>query len=102
MIPLKQQVTIIKGNTTDEWGVPIPGEQFTYPCRIDYQTQKVVRSDGEEVTASATILLKGLVDVAYTDEVQWMDALHTYKRKPLQIAPLPDISGKILFTKVVV
>lgn len=103
MIPLKHTVTILKAGVEDDWGIPQPGTAINYKCRIDYQTEKVTKADGEEAVASATILIKGLQDVSYGDTVQWTDALNkTYKRKPIQIVPITDLDGKVLFTKVVV
>lgn len=102
MIPLKHTATVIKSSSIDDWGIPVPGTSVIYPCRIDYETKKVVDQSGAEVVASATILLKGLVDIDYSDTIRWNDSIHTYERKPISISPLSDFTGKVIFTRVVV
>jgi hypothetical protein len=103
LIPLKNTVTVIKSGIEDSWGVIQPGASVTYKCRIDYKTQRVLNREGVEVTASATILIKGLQNIEHGDWVQWSDALNNvYTRKPIRIEPLAGFTGKILFTRVVV
>lgn len=103
MIPLKQIVYIVKAGQADDWGVIQPGQEIQTKGRVDYQVKQVKASDGTDVVSSATILLKGAQDISLDDSVKWIDALgHTYQRKPIQVNPLTDLSGKVLFTQVIV
>ncbi|MBC9786306.1 hypothetical protein H1S01_17750 [Heliobacterium chlorum] len=103
MIPMKQTVAIRKAGELDIWGKPSFGEPTVYPCRIDASNKRVQQSNGQEATSCATILIKGLVPVSLSDQIEWSDEIdQTYSKTPVTIAIIRDFSGKPLFTQVVV
>ena len=103
MIPVPDTITVTKASELDDWGQPLPGQSLTIKCRID-QTSKLVRSqDGKEVVASAVILMLGLVQIRYSDLIEWVDeARNNYAWPPLVVAVIRDLNGKPILTKVVV
>ena len=103
MIPVTDTIVIKKSTNLDEWGQPVSGRKVTVKCRID-QTSKLVRNqDGKEVVASAEILMLGLVQVSYSDTIEWVDeARNKYTWSPLIVAVIRDLNGKSILTKVVV
>lgn len=103
MIPLKQTVTVKKSGALDEWGLPTQDESVVYKCRIDDSSELVRDKDGNEVVGRATILIKGVANITYDDVLEWIDDFgNTRLEKPLNILVIKDLSGKPLFTKVVV
>ncbi|MBC9785506.1 hypothetical protein H1S01_13445 [Heliobacterium chlorum] len=103
MIPMKQTVTIRKAGELDIWGKPSFGEPIVYPCRIDASTKRIVQVNGQEAIAVATILIKSLIPVGLSDQIEWSDELgQKHLKSPLTIAIIRDFSGKPLFTQVVV
>ena len=103
MIPVTDTITVTKATKLDEWGQTVPGRKATVKCRID-QTSKLVRNqDGKEVVAIAEILMLGLVQVSYSDTIEWVDeARNKYTWSPLIVAVIRDLNGKPVLTKVVV
>lgn len=100
MIPLYDRITIQKTLAEDDWNVPTTIEPVSYKCLIDYSTEKTIDSNGSEIVASGSIMLKGLVNVSYMDNLTWTDQLGiVYKRMPKRIEPI-NYAGKTLFTKV--
>lgn len=102
MIPLRQTVTVRKPAGLDAWGEPLLGQEQAYRCRIDSTSEVVVTRDGKEVVSRATILIKGVADVGYDDQLEWSDELGHQVERPVNISVLRDFGGKPLFTKVVV
>ncbi|OYD08543.1 hypothetical protein [Paludifilum halophilum] len=101
VIPLKQKVTVTKPGELDEWGEITPGESFEHKCRIDEGSDLVRDENGQEVVSSARILIEGLVDVGYDDDVSYTNEIgQTYKEKPIRIRVLRGPSGKPWFTEV--
>jgi hypothetical protein len=103
MIPLKQTCKIRKAASVDAWGQPVPGTAKSYPCRIDESSEMVRDSNGKEAVSRASILIKGLVKIFYSDTVDYTDETgNSYSYRPLSIAILRGVNGKAMFTKVVV
>ncbi|MBC9786290.1 hypothetical protein H1S01_17670 [Heliobacterium chlorum] len=103
MIPMKQTVTIRRAGALDIWGKPSFSKPTMYPCRIDASTKRIVQANGQEVVATANILMKELVALGVSDQIVWSDELHqSFTKSPLRISIIRDFSGKPLFTQVVV
>lgn len=102
MIPTKETITVIKSGTLDDWGRPTGTTQVTYKCRIDYKNQVITNSHGDEKVARATILIKGIADVAIEDTLTWTDSFGVQKATPLSVTPVKDILSKVIFTKVMI
>lgn len=103
MIPLKQTIKVKRASTIDVWGMENPGSATTYKCRLDENSELVRDNDGKETVARASIMLKGLVKVAYTDSIEYKNELGiTTVYAPLSISIIRDFAGKPIFTKVVV
>lgn len=101
IIPLKQEVTIHRGGSTDDWGYPLPGEIITYKARVDEKTEVVQNQAGEEVVTGVQIWLDKLADIRYSDEICYIDELEREtKRKPVKIEPVRGINGKAVLTTV--
>lgn len=100
---MKQTVTIRRPDGRDDWGNPIPGETYEYPCRVDEKTQVITNQYGEEAVSSAEIMLWKLVDIRYDDVIEFTNELGvTIKRKPVKIEPLRWFDGKPRYTVVYV
>ncbi|MEW4131906.1 hypothetical protein [Bacillus thuringiensis] len=108
MLPLNQYVTVYKATSdSDEWGIPIQGEASTrYKVRLDFNgTEKFIQlADGKEVIYSAIVYFraKDVPTLDYTDFIEYSDGRgHPVKASPRVISPLTDLSGKILYFKVI-
>ena len=103
MIPVTHSITVKKATELDDWGQPVSSQSITVKCRVD-QTSKLVRNqDGKEVVASAEILMLGLVEINYSDLIEWTDeAGNKYTWPPVVVAVIRDLNGKPILTKVVV
>jgi hypothetical protein len=102
MIPTKDTVTVVRAGELDDWGRPTGTSTENYSCRIDYRTQIVKDSNGQDAVSKATILIKGVALVTSDDTVSWSDQYGEHEAKPLSVSPLKDLSNKVIFTKVVV
>lgn len=102
MIPTKDTLLVTRAGELDDWGRPTGVVTDTYKCRIDYNNQIVMTTDGKEVVSKAVILIKGEAVISNEDSVSWVDAFGTHEAKPLTVGLLKDVSNKVIFTKVVV
>jgi hypothetical protein len=102
MIPTKDEVTVERAGTLDDWGRPTGTTIETFACRVDYRTEIVKNANGEDTVSKAIILIKGVALVTSEDTVKWSDAYGEHEAQPISVSPLKDLSSKVLFTKVVV
>ncbi|SHE66284.1 hypothetical protein SAMN05444392_102277 [Seinonella peptonophila] len=104
MIPLRQKITIRRSNgETDEWGNPIGITETEYACRADEGSFLVQDQNGNEIMTSLKVYLEGLIDVSYTDQIEFNnEAGIVINREPQKIQVLRDFSGFPLFTVVYV
>lgn len=102
MIPTNDTVTVSKVGGLDDWGRPIETSSVQLECRVDYRTEVVKTDNGEDAVSKAQIMIKGVALVTTDDTVSWTDAYGTHTANPLSVSPLKDLSGKVIFTKVVV
>lgn len=107
LIPLRDTMTIIKQNTSnklDDWGVPIyVRESVTYKCHIayNYKLDAVAIGQGKTEVFTAKIYLKGKVVLKEEDKVSFTDMSDTLVEKSiLQVKPIRDFNGRILYTCV--
>lgn len=107
-IPMKQSIKVFKQSSgkVDAWGMPVH-EMVSkeYKARIEnnYSKKSVKFGNGLDVVFTATILLKGLVDVRDSDLIEWTDEFgRIVQKSPLTVTVLNDFSGKAVQTKVVV
>lgn len=104
LIPLKQQVTIIKAapGGVDIYGNPIPGESIVYKCRVDETSERITNQNGQEALSTLQIWLDKYVPVDYTDYIQYTDeAGRTIKRQPIKIEPIRALNSKKVYFTVV-
>lgn len=104
MIPLNDTIRVFKGEKMDSWGVVTPStESVDLRCLVSYSTtlEELKTLDGETVVIKATITLKGKSDLSFGDKLVISDT-DGVLLKVLQVIPIKDLSGKQLFTKVVV
>lgn len=109
MIPMRQIITVKRGSDVlDEWGNPTPGETLTLNCRVDEGSSLLTyrssgTSNGEIIVATAHILLDKLADIRETDIIVFTNELGiTFEKQPKQISVKRSVSGKPMFTEVVV
>jgi hypothetical protein len=108
ILPMKQTVTIQRGDSLDEWGNAVPGETITMKCRVDEgSTLQVYRSAGtkisETVVASARILFDKLADIRETDTIVFTNELGlTIKKNPIAINVKRGANGKAILTEVII
>jgi hypothetical protein len=103
LIPLTLTVSIIKmSDEPDVWGNPIELSRQDYLCRIEEQSERVISQSGEEVVASTQILIEGMVDIDYSDYVEYTDELgRTTKKRPIRIETVRGFNPKkVYFTAV--
>jgi hypothetical protein len=108
LIPMKQIITIERGEKLNDFGKPIPDQTFTIKCRVDegtflveYRASSNVTS--KEVVAKAKILLDKLQDVRYEDTIVYVNELdQTVKAKPKKINVKRNMGGKPILTEVLV
>lgn len=108
VVPMKQVITIERGEKLDDWGRTVPEETIEHKCRVDEGTFLVeYRASGNvasrEVVANARILLDKLQDVRYDDLITYTNELGIdMKQKPKKINVKRDISAKPILTEVFV
>jgi len=103
LIPVKDTVVIVRSKGYDRWGEPLGTEEIELKCRIDYQFQIVKNNQGEDVVAKATILFDKVADINYSDSITFTDEFGVkHSETPISIAPIKDIGGKTVMTRVVV
>lgn len=102
LIPLKQTVTVIRQGEVDRWGNPVtPEQRIPLKCRVDESSQKVQNSIGDEVVAGMEITLDKLVDIRYSDQLEYTNELNiTIKRTPIKIEIVRALNGKPILTVV--
>lgn len=112
IIPLKQDVTLIRSQGTDDYGRPLNPIRIPMKCRFQEESKLVKRfSSGtganqtlsEEVVASAKIIFDKYTDVLYTDTFEYIDDMKrivTYS--PLKIEVMRNFGGKAILTVVYV
>lgn len=102
MIALNDKLTI-KTTTLDDWGQPVAGNPIEYDCRYTSKKEVVTDQNGEEITSDASFLIKGLAKISFKDLVYFVEPDgNIIEKQPEDIRFLRDLSGEILFTKVVV
>jgi hypothetical protein len=105
MIPMKDQITVVKPQGFDRWGEPLGILELQVKCRIDLtvDSKKTPVGNGDEEVYSGVIHMKGLVDVGYEDTLEWTDEFGEERsEKPLKIVPIKDFGGKVILTKVLI
>lgn len=100
IIALKQKITVQRAQE-DDWGNETLGEPIVLKARVDESTALVRNRQGEEVVATAQILLDKLADVQYDDYITYTDELgRTIREKPIKIGTIRKYSGKPALTEV--
>jgi len=108
IIPMRQTITIKRGEQLDDWGRPIPGQEFVLKCRADEGATIVQSRSGstirsEEFKAVARFLIDGLADIKYDDVIVFKNERdEIIERKPAEINVKRHVSGKPLLTEVYV
>ena len=101
IIPMKDNITIVKSAGIDGWGEPIPGETLQVKGRVSEETKVVVNQYGEEVASRYTIYFPPNVIVDYGDEITFVDSSgNQVSGKPVAIKASKDYGGKVILRKV--
>lgn len=110
IIPLKQEIVVVKSFGLDEWGRKItsPNSRITMKARVQ-ENDKVKQSSGSanhvhQVIAqgdkdSVKIYVHGVVDISTEDKIEYTDELgrlHVYEPERIEVRRW--LSGKALFT----
>jgi hypothetical protein len=101
-IPLNSTVTIVRKGV-DSWGIDSGVLSETkVKAVIDYDGYKVTQLNGNargtEASGTAVILMKGKVDVKYSDTIKF----DGYELQPRRIEYIRDFGGRIIYTRVAV
>lgn len=96
MIPYPHLIKVYKTNEKDDWGLPLISAPVDYPSFVQYSSDRVKTTQGEEVKISLNITIKGNVEVNYEDQVEFRDI----KKQPLSVEKIYDLQGKVIATKV--
>jgi hypothetical protein len=105
--PLNDTVTLYLSNEgSDEWGLPVKTDNLTtYKVRLEFNgaARLIQLADGKEIVYNATIFFKGSVPITYTDYIEYNSGIvGLIKAQPKNIIGMADLSGKIIYTKVIV
>lgn len=106
VVPMRQEIKVKRGGGLDDWGNPLPGDEFFLKCRVDEGTFLVeYRASGNvssrEVVAKARILLDKLEDIRYDDVIIYTNELdQDIKQTPKKIDVKRHINGKPILTEV--
>jgi hypothetical protein len=109
LIPLNQEVQVHKRSDgdagLDEWGNMIPNEPITLKARVDegsfVTTDKESTQTGKVAVAQVRVLLEGLADIGYDDEVEFVNELgYVVKKKPIRISVKRNFASKPELTEV--
>lgn len=107
LVPLKQEVTVVRPGVTDKWGRTTDPTEFTLKCRFSEETKMTRRTSStaqvtsSEVVSTATILFDKFTDIQYADVIKYTDESDkTRQYEPINIKRLRDFGGKVLFTVV--
>lgn len=102
-MPLEQSVTIKHDGGVDEWGIPVPGSETEHEARVEEGSFRIIDKNGAEVTTSLKVYLEELVQVDFTDKIEYINELgHKTEREPKRIEVIRDFSSEPLFTVVYV
>jgi hypothetical protein len=108
ILPMKQTVTIQRGDSLDEWGNAFPGDSFTLKCRVEdglavRSYRSVGMTSAEVVVASARILFDKLADIRETDTIVFVNELGaTIEKNPIEINVRRGANGKPILTEVII
>lgn len=106
--PLNQTVTVWHSELgNDDWGVPVKSiYSKSYRVRLEYNSAaKLIQTgeDGKEIVFVATVYFKGAVPVKYTDYIEYDNGIgEVFKASPRNISPMVDMSGKVVYTQVII
>lgn len=96
---------------SDSWGIPVnSGHVATYKVRLEFngaakliQIEGAQNGGGKEIVYKATIYFKGSVPITYQDFIEYDSGVTgIVKAQPKNIMAMPDLSGKIVYTKVII
>jgi hypothetical protein len=110
--PLNNTVTVYFSDSgSDAWGIPVnSGHVATYKVRLEFNgAAKLIQVEGEgagngkEIVFKATIYFKGSVPITYQDFLEYDSGVTgLVKAQPKNIMAMPDLSGKVVYTKVII
>lgn len=106
MIELIDSVDVMRETKKDSWGISVNSQTpETVKCRIMYslKTEELKTSEGKSIGVTAKVYFNELFPISYGDKLNFTDDFgKTYNLEVLEVKPIKDFSGEILFTKVVV
>ena len=108
ILPMKQTVTINRGDVLDDWGNVTPEQSYTLKCRIEEGValrsyRSVGMTSSEVVVATARILFDKLADIRTTDTLVFTNELGvTIEKNPIEINVKRGANGKPILTEVVI
>ena len=107
MITFDDFIKILKAMKLDAWGISVGSEILkNVPCKIFYslQNEELKNAEGETVKVTAKIYFEGLYNIGMKDRLTFTDdfgVLHE-NIEILDVKPIKDMSGEILYTRVVI
>lgn len=105
LLPLNQEVELIRADSLDEWGQPIPGSggKEIYRCKINYYDNRFFlrQTLGYEVERTVMIHFRGTVSLRVDDIIRWYSPKgDIVDFHPMQIFYTADLAGIPFQTKV--
>ncbi len=105
VIPMRDIITVISQDheaKVDDWGIPIYSETTAeYKCHIEYnyKLEAVNIGQGKTEVFTARIYLKSKVILKEEDVVRFLDINDVMvEKKILQVKPMRDFGGRVLYT----
>jgi hypothetical protein len=98
MIPLPHIVSIQKAGEKDRWGLVTYSDPVHYPAFVQYSSDKIITKEGNEIKVDLNITFNEEVNLTYSDKVLFKGI----EKNPSSIEKIFDLSGKVLYTKVLV
>lgn len=107
IIALRQEIELFRSGELDEWGNPSLSDPVTLKARVDegsFTTADVnTKKQGSVVVAEARILLDGIEQIDYGDEIAYTNELDlTIRRSPKRITIKRSMAGSPLLTEVLI
>lgn len=106
MIELTDVISVMKETKKDSWGISVTSTTpETVQCKIMYtlKTEELKGIDGKSVNVTAKVYFEGLYPIQFGDLLVFTDDFgKVQKLHVLEVKPIKDFSGEVLFTRVVV
>lgn len=106
LIELIDFISIYRELKKDTWGIPVLSEvPEIVNCRIMYSLGyiELTLGNGDKVGVAAKVYFEGIFQIGAGDELEFIDDFGNIQRlKAIDVKPIKDFSGEVLYTRVTV